>query len=117
MKLLNFQSQNVVVDWISFNIQGLPDPIMIACRLSKHFTSHVLMDDVPSIGFHGFKKKYKVSIRQYTRSKGYWVGTKVIFSGKMRLIYISLLKNKKIDWNIFQLAKLNISRFDLYYFQ
>ena len=45
MKLLNFQSQNVVVDWISFNIQGLPDPLIIARRLSKHFTSHVLMDD------------------------------------------------------------------------
>ena len=40
------------------------------------------MDDVPSIGFHGLKKKYKVSIRQYTGSKGYWVGTKIIFSGK-----------------------------------
>ena len=71
MKLLNFQSQNVVVDWISFNIQGLTDPLIIARRLSKHFTPHVLMDDVPSIGFHGLKKKYKVSIRQYTESKSY----------------------------------------------
>jgi hypothetical protein len=26
MKLLNFESQNLVVDWISFNIQGLDDP-------------------------------------------------------------------------------------------
>lgn len=26
-------------------------------------------------------------------------------------------ENLKIDWNIFQLAKLNISRFDLYYFR
>ena len=94
MKLLNFQSQNVVVDWISFNIQGLSDPLIIACRLSKHFTSHVLMDYVPSIGFHGFKKKYKVSIRQYT--KGYWVGTKIIFSGKNAAYLYKLIKTQKV---------------------
>jgi hypothetical protein len=28
------------------------------------------------------KKKYKISVRQYTGSEGYWVGTKIIFSGK-----------------------------------
>ena len=26
MKLLNFGSQNLIIDWISFNIQGWPDP-------------------------------------------------------------------------------------------
>ena len=57
MKFLNSQSQNVVVNWISFNIKGLPDPLIIACRLSKHFTPHVLMDDVPMIGYHGLNKK------------------------------------------------------------
>ena len=46
MKLLNFQSQNVVVDWISLNIQGLPDPLIIARCLSKHFTPHVLIDQI-----------------------------------------------------------------------
>ena len=66
MRLLTFDSQNLDVDWISFNIQGLTDPKTIASNLSKYFTPHILMDDVPSIGFHGFKKKYKVFIRQYT---------------------------------------------------
>ena len=115
MKLLNFQSQNVVVDWISFNIQGLPDPIMIAGRLSKHFTSHVLIDDVPSIGFHGFKKKYKVSIRQYTGSKGYWVGTKIIFSGKNAAYLYKLIKTQRFDWNLlkFDEGSLSLGRIDL----
>ena len=94
MKFLNSQSQNVVVNWISFNIKGLPDPLIIARRLSKHFTSHVLMDYVPSIGFHGFKKKYKVSIPQYT--KGYWVGTKIIFSGKNAAYLYKLIKTQKV---------------------
>ncbi len=79
MKLLNFQSENLVVDWISFNIQGLADPLTIASDLSKHFTPHVLIDDVPKIGYHGLKKKHKVSVRQYTGSKGHWVGTRIIF--------------------------------------
>ena len=68
------------------------DPKIIARRLSKHFTPHILMDDVPSIGFHGFKKKYKVFIRQYTASKGYWIGTKIIFSGKMLITFLHFSK-------------------------
>lgn len=115
MKLFNFQSQNVVVDWISFNIQGLPDPLIIALRLSKHFTSHVLMDDVPSIGFHGFKKTYKVSIRQYTGYKGYWVGTKIIFSRKDAAYFYKLIQTQRFDWDLlkFDEDSLNLGRIDL----
>ena len=79
---LTFKSESLVVDYISFNLEGLMDPRIIAGRLSKYLTPHVLIDGVPSIGFHGLKKKYKVSIRQYTGSKGYWLGTQIIFSGK-----------------------------------
>ena len=71
MKFLTFDSQHLDVDWLSFNIQGLTEPKTIASNLSKYFTPHVLIDDVPSIGFRGFKKRYKVSIHQYTGSKGY----------------------------------------------
>ena len=95
MKLFNFQSENLVVDWISFNIQGLPDPRRIANGLSKHFTPHVL-----SIGYYGLNKKYKVSIRQYTESKGYWVGTKIIFSDKDTAHFYKLIKTQKFDWKI-----------------
>ena len=35
MRLLTFDSQNLDVDWISFNIQGLTDPKTIASNLSK----------------------------------------------------------------------------------
>jgi len=66
--IINLDSENLVVDWLSFNLQGLIDPIIIANRLSKHFTPHVLIDNVPRIGFHGLKKKYKVSVRQLFHS-------------------------------------------------
>ena len=59
-----------------------------------YFTPHVLMDDVPSIGFHGFKKRYKVSIRQYTGSKVTGLELRLFSLVKMRLISISLSKLK-----------------------
>ena len=52
MKLLTFDSQHLDVDWISFNIQGLTDPKTICSNLSKYFTPHVLMDDVPMAGIY-----------------------------------------------------------------
>jgi hypothetical protein len=54
---LTFESENLVVDYISFNLEGLMDPEIVAHRLLKYFTPHVLIDDVPSISFHGSKKK------------------------------------------------------------
>lgn len=115
MKLLNFQSENLVVDWISFNIQGLTDPRRIANGLSKHFTPNVLMNGEPIIGYHNFKKKYKVSIRQYTRSKGYWVGTQIIFSGKDAAHFYKLIKTQQFDWKILMIDQHNLSlgRIDL----
>ena len=55
--VINFKSENLVVDWINFNIQGLPDPETIASCFSKHFTPHILIDGEPKMSYHGFKKK------------------------------------------------------------
>ena len=73
------------------------------------------MDDVLSIGFHGFKKRYKVSIRQYTGSKGYWVGTKIIFSGKDAAYFYKLVKTQRFNWDLlkFNQHSLNLGRIDL----
>jgi len=115
MSVINFDSENLKVDWISFNLDGLVDPIIIAGRLSKYFTPHVLIDDVPKIGFHSFGKMYKVSIRQYTGSKGYWVGTKIIFSGKNASYFYKLIKMHNFDWNLlkFEERTLRLGRIDL----
>jgi len=43
MKSLNFDSENLALDWISFNLEGLINPRVIADRFSKHFTPHVLI--------------------------------------------------------------------------
>ena len=57
MSVITLDSENLELDWISFNLEGFKDPEMLARRFCKHFTPHVLIDDVPSIGFHGLKKK------------------------------------------------------------
>ena len=110
-----FDSENLKVDWISLNLDGLMDPRIIASRLSKYFTPRVLIDDVPSIGFIGFRKSYKVSIRQSTGSKGYWIGTKIIFSGKNADYFYNLVKTDRFDWSIlkFEEHSLTLGRIDL----
>ena len=115
MSVTNFDSENLKVDWISFNLEGFKDPEMLARRFWKHFTPHVLIDDVPSIGFHGLKKKYKVSIRQYTGSKGYWVGTRIIFSGKNASYFYKLIQTQRFDWDLlkFDQQTLSLGRIDL----
>jgi hypothetical protein len=49
MAKFSFDSEGLVVDWISFNLEGLIDTEMLAYRLSKHFTPHVLMDHAVNI--------------------------------------------------------------------
>ena len=71
---LSFDSENLVVDWISFNIQGLADSDSIGYGLSNHFKLHVFIDG-KHVKCYGLEKEYNVFIRQYTGSKGYWVGT------------------------------------------
>ena len=112
---LSFESENLVVDWISFNIEGLMDPRIIGDNLSKYFTPQVLIDDIPTIAYHGLKKKHKVSVRQYTGSKGYWVGTQIIFSGKDAAYCYKLIKTKKFDLKVLRVDQHNLSlgRIDL----
>lgn len=43
MKLLDFQPENLVVDWIFFSIEGLIDPRIIADHLFKYFTPQVFV--------------------------------------------------------------------------
>lgn len=117
MKLLNLQSENLVVDWICFNIQGLADLRRIADGLFKYFTPHALIDNVARIGYYGLNKKYKISIREYTGFKGYWVGTLINFSGENAAYLYSFIKEHQFDWNLLELQTISLGRLDLHYFR
>ena len=117
---MNFESENLVVDWISFNIQGLTseeDVKKIASHLSSRFTPSILVNDKPRIGYSGIRNKYKVSLRQYTKqyTKNNWVGTQIIFSGENAVYFYKLLKTQKFDWSILKFDQyiLNLGRIDL----
>ena len=115
MNVISLNSENLVVDWISFNLEGSMDPRIIASRFSKYFTPHVLIDGKLGIGFHGFRKRYKVSIYQSTGSKNYWIGTTISFSGENADYFYKLVKTGKFDWSVLKLGQHNLSlgRIDL----
>jgi len=119
MKLLNLQDENLEIDWLTFKINGLPDQKLISSGLYNQFTPNVTLDDKPLISYHGLKNKHKVSIRQYTGSEGYWVGTKIIFSGENAAYLYKLIKMQKFDWKILLKNQhtLTLSRIDICYSQ
>ena len=77
---------NLDVDWLNFNIQCLTDPKTISSNLSKYFIPHVLMDDVPSIGFHGLKKSIRFLSVNIQNLKVTRLGLRLFSLVKMRLI-------------------------------
>ena len=107
--MINFDSENLKVEWISFNLEGSIDPKIIASRLSKYFTPHILIDGKLGIGFHGFRKRHKVSIYQSTGSKTYWIGTTISFSGENAAYFYKLVKTGKFDWSVLRLGQHNLS--------
>jgi hypothetical protein len=121
---LSFESENLVMDWISFNITGCTDPEPITKYLSDSFGFNSVLNET-------FKGKYKVLIFEITNrykvsfikstdnteSNSYWTGMTVSFSGENGKYFYSLIQNKLIDWCTFDLSCTNLGRFDLYYFR
>lgn len=124
---LTFQSENLVVDYISFNIQGLVDRKKLE-RISKYLFQNFGFNSILAKGsdrkikslIFSEKNKFQVSFRQYQYSpelKSFWEGTQVIFTGKNANHFYKQIKNSKWDWNIFDLTKTNLGRIDLHYFR
>lgn len=121
---LTFESEKLVVDYISFNITDCTDPLTIATYLSNSFGFNSVVRET----FQGkdedlifeITNEYKVSFIKSTyspESHSYWTGFTVRFSGKNGEYFYSLVQKKSIDWSIFDLTRTNIGRFDLYYFR
>lgn len=119
---LSFESENLVVDYISFNIQGSIDPKPIAKYLFQkfNFNSTIGSNETETTLFFDNTNQHQVSFRQYVydpESKSYWVGTKVDFAGKDALYFYSCIKTHLFDWNIFELKNTSLGRLDLHYFR
>jgi len=113
MSVINFDSNNLEVDWISFNLEGLTDPKIIGDRLFSLFNVSITMDDQSKIKFSDHRDRYDVLIRQY--GKSHWIGTQDIFSGKNAAYFYKLIKTQKFDWSFlkFDQHTLSLGRIDL----
>jgi hypothetical protein len=128
---LSFESEKLVVDYISFNLEGLMDPASmdkIASYLSKLFGFNSTLrkengaKPKEEIIFYDVKNSHKVCFKQLEynpSSKSFWEGTKINFSGKNAAYFYNLIKAQRFDWSIFEFnhQTLSLSRFDLYYYR
>jgi len=123
----SFESENLVVDWIGFNIQRLVDRKQVEI-IAKYFFQNFGFNSTFAKGstgkeedlFFDFQNQHQVSFRYYLYTSEYttyWSGTKVNFSGKNASQFYSIIKQQKFDWNIFDLSSTHMGRFDYYYFR
>jgi DNA relaxase NicK len=57
------------------------------------------------------RNQFQVSFRQHE----YDLGTKIDFSGNNAAQFYSFIKNHQLNWDIFDLQRTSLSRFNLYY--
>ena len=121
---LNFESENLVVDWIGFNIQGFVEKKQIK-QIAEYLFQNFRFNSIFAVGLDGKeevlfkdpKNDYQVSFRLYRYSDIYWDGIKIDFSGNNAAQIYNIIQEQKFDWNTFQLSNLSLSRFDLCYFR
>ena len=120
---LSFESENLVVDWIGFNIEGLvnrKEIEIIANYLFRNFgfnsTFAIGSDGKEKILFNNPNNKYHVYFRTYRYSDIYWDGIKIDFSGHNGHQFYKLILMSQVNWEIFNYKRnLTLSRLDLCY--
>ena len=120
---LTFESENLVVDWIGFNIQGLLNRKQVE-RIAKYLLENFRFNSTFALGsdgkqetlFFNLKNKYQVYFRAYKYSDIYWDGIKIDFSGPNGQQFYKLIVANQVDWEILNHEKnLKLSRLDLCY--
>jgi hypothetical protein len=116
-KKFSFESENLVVDYISFKFQYL-----------DNFTQTEIAHYLLKLGFNSYQesgklaKPRKESILVSSQNKcevlfvadnPYWDGTILHFSGLNAKTFYNLIKQELVSWKLFSSATL--SRFDLYF--
>jgi hypothetical protein len=102
---LSFQSENLVVDYISFKFQHFDE-----------FTQEEITNYLFNLGFNSYQESGKLAkpIREsvlvnpknrfevcFVGDNSYWQGTLLHFSGYNALYFYSLVQKQLIDWTIF----------------
>jgi len=119
---LTLESENLVVHWLEISIEGLYDLEEIQA-LANYFHKKLELNST----FRESDKRSSQSLISHPENKfnvlfvrtclKYWSGTKLIFSGENGTYFYKLIQQKKVNWKILKLGSLNLSRFDVYYFE
>jgi hypothetical protein len=120
MQKLNFQTQNLKIDFITLTVQHFDDERNIL-NLANYFHRSFGFNCFLSTGnyrrivetlFQDLSTKDTLIIR-----KNYWKQTVFEFPGQSANKLYQLLKSHDIDWNSLQLSSLRLSRLDICYDQ
>jgi hypothetical protein len=74
----------------------------------------------PQVLKYDSRNQFQVSFQQYEydpESKSFWVGSQIHFSGKNAAYLYSCIKEDRFDWNLIELQRIRLGRFDLHYFR
>lgn len=114
---INFQTENLVVDYISFKFQDLEDSTktkianyLFKIGFNSYQESGKLAKPIKEPIFVNSKNQFEVC---FVGDNSYWTGTLLNISGSNADEFYTLLQKESIDWRIFSSAVL--SRFDLYF--
>jgi len=117
---LTFQSENLVIDYISFNIPGSDNTESIAKYLFEkfNFNSTFAKGQNGTIydWFYLNRNQHKVSFREleYDPScKSFWERTTIHFSGTNAAQFYKIIQAQKFDWNILKLKNVSLGRIDI----
>lgn len=121
---LTFQSEDLVVDYISFNITGSINTESITKylfeKLNFNSTFAKWHNGTAKSWFYLAKNQHQVSFRQLEYDplfKSFWEGTIIHFSGSNAAQFYKIIQAQKFDWNILKSKDVSLGRIDLYYFR
>ena len=114
---LSFESENLVVDYISFKFQDLDNlhqtiiaKYLFQLGFNSYKESNKLAKPIKESILVSSKNKFEVC---FVGDNPYWNGTLLHFSGRNATRFYFFSKEQRIDWTIFSSAIF--SRFDLYF--
>lgn len=101
---LNFESGNLVVDYIFFNIQGLVDRKQVEI-IAKYLFQILAFNSTFAKDLNGneedlFFDSHNQLLFYSSKHDTCWSGIKIDFSGKNAIQLYSIIKYQKFDWNI-----------------
>ena len=119
-----FQPEKLVVHYITLNLKEIIDKKElrpIAKYLCDHcnFNSTLYTDELQESFYYKPSNKNHVEFRvNYYNPKleSFWKGTQLHFKGYNAIPLYELIRTQKFEWDIFNLEKLNVGRFDIHYF-